>query len=867
MLDLRYPSCLLALLLGAAVSLLGVGAASAQVPTPTERASPSPAASITPQVQTAPPKVQIQARRAVRGEDLEGKDGPMASTGRDLATLYYQHEAEGAAGVQRLLGSTKRTHQAPKAQYYSPVSSDGQSVAVNAVAADETASLRRDLRALGLEGGATAGTVVSGRLPISALKDAAQLPSLRGMMPAYAQTHVGSVESEADTAHSAFEGRNNLNVDGSGQKVCALSTSYDNPDSDTNPSQDASEDISDGDLPGPGNPEGNTTPVDVLDDSEPGNDEGRAMLQLIHDIAPGAELGFHTASGGVGVFVNGVRDLADPNQGNCDVIVDDIRYNVEPFYQDGPITNVADSVADEGVPFFSSAGNDGQNSYEAPFRDSENPGVISSSSIAHDFDASSAVDTLQEITIRQGGNFRIFTLQWTDPSATVDGSAGADTDIDVALVNDTLGVVDQSFRNNVITGVPVEGVLEHTNDGTVDANEDGVADSTFHLVIEKAAGPNPDEVKYVYSGQDFTVEEHDTLGPTIYGHPMAENAMAVAAAPFFFTEAYSSDNNLPWLESFSSKGGIKIRFDDNGVLLPSPEDREKPDVTGTDRIDNTFFGTDISDDFFDGVDADPHPNFAGTSAAAPNVAAIAALILETTPSFTPAEVYSQLKSNAEDVTTRQNRDNDFVSTSSGVDPWSGHGFVQATASTLPVELARFDAVVEGETAVLSWATASETNNAGFGIEHKHGDEDFETLAFKDGAGTTTESRTYRYRTADLVPGSHTFRLRQEDLDGSTSYSDERTVERTLSDAYSISSVSPNPVSDEATVSVTVQEAQDVRVGVFNVLGQRVALLHDGPVAANDPTTLSVGTDLQSGVYFLRVNGVSFSATRKFVRVR
>jgi hypothetical protein len=202
-----------------------------------------------------------------------------------------------------------------------------------------------------------------------------------------------------------------------------------------------------------------------------------------------------------------------------------------------------------------------------------------------------------------------------------------------------------------------------------------------------------------------------------------------------------------------------------------------------------------------------------------------------------------------------------------VDPWSGHGFVQAIAAALPVELARFDAVVEGETAILTWTTASETNNAGFGIEHRRGDGNFETIAFRDGAGTTTESRTYRYRTADLAPGPHTFRLRQEDLDGSTTYSDERTVERTLSDAYSVSPVSPNPVSDEATVSVAVQKAQDVRVGVFNVLGQQVARLHDGPMAAHDPTTLTVGTDLQSGMYVLRVDGESFSATRKFVRVR
>ena len=193
--------------------------------------------------------------------------------------------------------------------------------------------------------------------------------------------------------------------------------------------------------------------------------------------------------------------------------------------------------------------------------------------------------------------------------------------------------------------------------------------------------------------------------------------------------------------------------------------------------------------------------------------------------------------------------------------------MQATAAALPVELAHFDATLEDDAAVLTWTTASEVNNAGFGIEHKNGDDAFETIGYKDGAGTTSEPRTYRYQTSALAPGRHTFRLRQEDLDGSITYSTEITVEQTLSDAYSVSPVTPNPVSDNSTVSVTVQKTQDVRVGVYNVLGQRVALLHDRPVVASDPTTLTVGTDLQSGVYFLRVDGTSFSATRKFVRVR
>jgi hypothetical protein len=169
--------------------------------------------------------------------------------------------------------------------------------------------------------------------------------------------------------------------------------------------------------------------------------------------------------------------------------------------------------------------------------------------------------------------------------------------------------------------------------------------------------------------------------------------------------------------------------------------------------------------------------------------------------------------------------------------------------------------------VLTWTTAGETNNAGFGIEHKRGDGPFEPIGYEHGGGTTAESRTYRHRTAPLAPGPHTFRLRQDDLDGSSTYSREVTLKRSLSGTHSVSAVAPNPVTGAASVSVTVGDPQEVRVDVYNVLGQRVMRLHDGLLRANDPNTLTVGPGLQSGPYFLRVSGPSFTATRPFVRVR
>ncbi|WP_240331170.1 T9SS type A sorting domain-containing protein [Salinibacter ruber] len=713
--------------------------------------------------------VMRAARRGITGPDGTGKNGPLVKIGSELALLYEQQQAAGAAGVRSIREQSvqpiaKRQEDVGqiRSRMQSPISPDGESVSVNAIAVGETDRLHAELRRLGLENGASAGDVVSGKLPIGALGDAARLDALQGMLPSHVRTHIGSVGSEADTAHSAYEVRRNTGLAGDGQKICAMSDSYNQSGT---AATTATDDVQSGDLPGPGNPEGNTSPVDVVQEGgADGSDEGRAMLQLIHDIAPRAELGFHTAFGGIGVFAQGIRDLADAG---CTVIVDDVGYNTEPFYQDGPVSNAVDEVVqNEGIPYFSSAGNDGQNSYEAPFRDSGQPGVLNSSSDAHDFDPSNAnTDIRQEITISSGGTFQIFSFQWTDPSAQVHGSDGPDTDLDIALVDETEAVLAESSDDNIQSGFPLES-LEYTNDTG--------SSQTVNLVIEKAAGPDPDEVKYVYTGSGFTIQEYDTLGPTVYGHPMAKGAMAVAAAPFYYTEVYCSDSDPsadicfddrspPYLESFSSKGGIPLLFDQNGGRI-SPVVREKPDVTGTDAIDNTFFGSDIRDTALGGVDADPHPNFSGTSAAAPNIAAIGGLIRQSRPSWNPAEIYNRLESTAADVTERIDRTNTLQSIATGQDPWSGHGFVQAVPAVpepdiVSVNLTESDAATD--TYTLSWEERDPSSIQEYQIQKKNFDGPFRTVS-----ETIISSGNQRIiEVGDLGLGVFQFRIRWTSKEG------------------------------------------------------------------------------------------------------
>src|SRR5215212_172106 len=143
----------------------------------------------------------------------------------------------------------------------------------------------------------------------------------------------------------------------------------------------------------------------------PGIDEGRALMQIIHDIAPGAKLAFLTAGPGQANYARAIEKLATAPT-NAKVIVDDIIYHAEPIFQDGIIAQAVDQVTAKGVAYFSAAGNDTRDSYESAFR---NSGVRDASGkLLHDFDPGSGVDTLQSITIPASAGV-IIVFQWDQP--------------------------------------------------------------------------------------------------------------------------------------------------------------------------------------------------------------------------------------------------------------------------------------------------------------------------------------------------------------------------------------------------------------------------------------------------------------------
>ncbi|HTY60176.1 MAG TPA: T9SS type A sorting domain-containing protein [Bacteroidota bacterium] len=193
---------------------------------------------------------------------------------------------------------------------------------------------------------------------------------------------------------------------------------------------------------------------------------------------------------------------------------------------------------------------------------------------------------------------------------------------------------------------------------------------------------------------------------------------------------------------------------------------------------------------------------------------------------------------------------------------------------LPIQLSSFTAGPSGTGAgvLLRWKTLSEVNNYGFDVERAAGSAgDFASLpgAFIPGHGTTTVPCDYAYTDVSAVPGTWYYRLRQMDLDGSFHYTDPARIDvkmaRTPGDVpalFSLGQNFPNPFNPETTIRYGLPEDSPVELAVYNLLGERVALLVDGVQDAGFHDVRFDASRLASGVYFYRLQARGFVQTRK-----
>ena len=614
-----------------------------------------------------------RARSAARtatgaSKPLPVKDGPLSTLDGTLRDLAEGYDARAQSGARAAT----------------------ETVLIQALATDrgEARSLLGALQQLGFEPVSTAGAALTGRIPVGSLEAAATVPSLRSAMALHYVLHgldgldtyvsptaaprarVGAVTGEASRALRADIARSRFDVTGDGVCIGIMSDSYNNLGG-------AAAGMASGDLP---------DDIQVLDDlEEGGSDEGRAMMELAYDVAPGTDMAFHTAFKGFANFSGGIVNLF---QAGCNVIVDDIGLAGDPFFQDGVIAQAVDYVVSQGATYFSSAGNSSDASYESDFRDSGETGFFPGS-VSHDFDPGPGTDTFQDIVLFPGETLR-FAFQYDEPSVLAGvefsefpelygGEPGQApmSDYDLFLFDAPsldAGLLDFSISSNRRSGAPFE-FIEYTN-----ATEEI---QVVYLAIEKFEGEDR-RLKYINFGGDAIVirfaEYVEPGTSTTFGHSNAAGTFATGAGAWFNTKAYSgfvdgieSIIGSSIINGFSSYGGLDIRLDVDGDRLASPDDRMKPDAVASDGDNNTFFG------FDSGVDADLFPNFFGTSAAAPNAAAVAALAIEATGgAASPERLYAALEGTAVDLRPGFPIGRAFnVGAGPGFDNQTGNGFIRA----------------------------------------------------------------------------------------------------------------------------------------------------------------------------------------------
>jgi subtilisin family serine protease len=361
---------------------------------------------------------------------------------------------------------------------------------------------------------------------------------------------------------------------------------------------------------------------DGIEQAGDGTGEGLAMAEIIHAIAPNAEVYFATADGGPGQMAANIKRLA--RQG-CRVIVDDYTYFNESPFQDGPISLAVNEVSSQGVLYFSSARNSGNKkqgtsgAWEGDFRDG-GPAeakfrTTGPNGRIHVFDTSTTrAITLNTVDKASRGD-RV-DLFWSDPLER------ATNDYDLFVVNAAGQVVRSSTTSHTGQQDPYQSVEIVKQGESIIIVKEGNADARFlHLDTGRAI------LRYNTNG---SVRGHNASG--------AENAFSVAAVPVPVPPAAFQANPDTNVESFSSDGPRRIFFGPDGTPL-TPGNLSstggvllrKPDITAADHVTTTVPGL--------------NP-FSGTSAAAPHAAAIAALLLSCRPSPTPTQVRTALQQSA-----------------------------------------------------------------------------------------------------------------------------------------------------------------------------------------------------------------------------
>ncbi|MEN6449607.1 MAG: Ig-like domain-containing protein [Thermoguttaceae bacterium] len=508
---------------------------------------------------------------------------------QDVQRAIQGRMAEGKTSFQDLSTATVHVDNAGRIQVYVHV-------------AEVTDAMIASLRSAGLavETSNAGMRVVQGWASNSSLDVLANVAGVQAVAPpVYAITRTETT-SAGDGILNADDVRNQFvayGVDGSGIKVGVISGGV---------SQLAVAQAT-GDLP-----------ATVTVNSVGSGDEGTAMLEIVHDLAPGASLYFSAPSTSA-EMVNAINYLAD-TQG-CNVIVDDLGYyDDQPFFEDGTGT-IAEAVnhvtSVHNVTYVTAAGNDALRHWQ---------GMAAAGQGYQEYHAG---DNTMRFSVPANGALSAI-LQWSDAW----GSSTNDYNLDLLAWTGADWTYVGSFPETA--GIPEAG-------GTY-VNTSGY--TTLGLRIWKANGAAIRELE-LYTPRNDTMDLDDTTAAdSMFAQTAVTSAITVGAIR-------ASEPGNDAVESSSSHGPSTIY---SNFTTQTKNLRQSLDVCGIDGV-STAIGQTI---YF----TDP---FYGTSAAAPHIAAIAALLLDANPNLTPAQVSTALSSTAVDLTAY----------GTGYDNTSGSGRVDA----------------------------------------------------------------------------------------------------------------------------------------------------------------------------------------------
>ncbi|MBE0552007.1 MAG: S8 family peptidase [Ignavibacterium sp.] len=292
-----------------------------------------------------------------------------------------------------------------------------------------------------------------------------------------------------------------------------------------------------------------------------------------------------------------------------------------------------------------------------------------------------------------------------------------------------------------------------------------------------------------------------------------------------------------------TSSGIRTSFSSVG---PSADGRIKPDLMAMGS--NVYHADSFGNSYWSG---------GGTSYSCPLVAGVCALILQKNPNLTPTEVLEVLRSTA---TQSNNPDNLY-----------GWGIINALSAmnlvTIPVELTLFSGNYENGVVNLKWITATETNNFGFEVERRNDYSPYESIGFVNGNGTSTNRVTYNFVDENLSANRYYYRLKQIDLDGSSDYSNEIEVEIEGLTDFQLYQNYPNPFNPSTKIKYFIPQNSFVKITLHDILGSEIRTLVSENVQPGNYEIVLDGSNLSSGMYFVRLSSENIQRTLKISLIK